>query len=200
MEVIETKWSLDCARVTGFIEPASAGDARVERFTVSKADSDFSRIAAMNRGRGFVPVGEYTALYHRNALWMSDTPDELYDHGAILHRGEGRILINGLGLGCVVRGLLAKEAVEHIDVVERSADIIALVGDYYAGERCTIHHADALTKEWPKRTRWDFAWHDIWQDLCGDNLTEYAALKRKYARRVGWQGCWGESFVRRYSR
>jgi spermidine synthase len=48
---------------------------------------------------------------------MEDTLSELRRHTPIFMRAKGRLLVTGLGLG-VVRGLLAKPEVEHIDVVE----------------------------------------------------------------------------------
>jgi hypothetical protein len=41
------------------------------------------------------------------------------------------------------------------------------------------------------------AWHDIWNDLCGDNLPLMARLNRRYGRSVEWQGAWGQSWLRR---
>ena len=83
----------------------------------------------------------------------------------------------------------------HVDVVESDKRVISLVGPYYTiDERVTIHHADAFeqSKTWPKDTRWNLAWHDIWADLCEDNLQEMFKLHRSYGRRVDWQGSWGK--------
>jgi hypothetical protein len=33
-------------------------------------------------------------------------------------------------------------------------------------------------------------WHDIWLDLCTDNLEGMGKLHRKYGRRTDWQGSW----------
>jgi len=70
-------------------------------------------------GRHYVP-GQYTRLvYGRNHnVIMSDTPDEIMDHMAPIERASGRILINGLGLGMVVKAVLANPNVTSVDVVE----------------------------------------------------------------------------------
>jgi len=170
---------------------------RVERFTVSDFSSGMSFIK--NPGRG-VPAGEYTRLIEgKHHIWMSDTPAEWWDHWPIIDRLRAptskRVLINGLGLGMVIQAALDHEHVEHVDVVESDKRVISLVGPYYTiDERVTIHHADAFeqSKTWPKDTRWNLAWHDIWADLCEDNLQEMFKLHRSYGRRVDWQGSWGK--------
>lgn len=143
-------------------------------------------------------------LRRHGTLVMSDTPDEIRDLSPILSRGKGRVLVNGLGLGCVLRGLLAKEEVEHIDVLEVSPELIELMGPYFADDdRVTIHEGDCFTFRWPAGTRWDCVWHDVWDDLCMENLTEggqpqpgsYEKLHRKYGRRCDWQGSWGYDFL-----
>jgi spermidine synthase len=179
------------------VPEGESGPWRVERFEVAEMASQFG---SMFRTGRFVPPGTYTRLMRHGTVVMSDTPDEMRDHAAIFSKGYGRVLVNGLGIGCVIRGLLAKSEVEHIDVVELSSDVIALVGPTFENEpRVTIHHADAFAISWPAGTKWDCAWHDVWDDLCTDNLKgegSYEKLHRKYGRRVGWQGSWGYEIVR----
>jgi hypothetical protein len=123
---------------------------------------------------------------------MEDSVRELRRHLPIFRHGRGRVLISGLGLGCVVRGLLAKREVDHIDVVEIEQWIIDHFGAEFAeNPRVTIHHGDALKYRWPPSARWDVAWHDI---VCvkGDSLTLCHArlVRRFYGRceRQGWCG------------
>lgn len=123
---------------------------------------------------------------------MEDSVRELRRHLPIFRHGRGRVLVSGLGLGCVVRGLLAKPEVEHIDVVEIDAAIIRHFGGQFAAEpRVTIHHGDALTFPWPDGARWDVAWHDI---VCvkGDSLALlHARLVARFYDRCERQGWWG---------
>lgn len=171
-------------------------DVSIEHFEVEAASTESFRL--LKQGRG-CPPGRYTRLVSKDTLWMSDTRAEIDDHTDALwqmHYRGGRVLINGLGLGMVIKGALALPNVEHVDVVETNPDIIELVGHYYESERCTIHHADAFDIQWPTGTRWSVAWHDIWPEICEDNLPEYTKLKRKYGRRVDWQGCWAEETIR----
>lgn len=128
--------------------------------------SAFERVAQLRMGR----FGDYTLLrrwtdksihLERGEIVMEDSESELRRHLPIWLAASGRVLKTGLGLGCVVRGLLAKSEVDHIDVVEIDSDIIRVIGAEFASEpRVTIHHADALSWAYGSRT-WDYAWHDL---------------------------------------
>lgn len=150
------------------------------------------------KGRSYVP-GLYTRLYHGHVtnVIMSDTPDEVQDHLEPMYQAHGRVLINGLGIGMVLKAVLLKPEVTSVDVVELEADVISLVAPSYDDPRVTIHHANAFDIQWPVGTTWDVAWHDIWPTMCTDHLPEMATLKRKYGKRVGWQACWGQEYMRR---
>lgn len=182
---------LRAARVPATLQPQTFGPWTIER----------------RRARPNVPgelelVGgdDYTLL--RRISWaslhlqegeivMEDSAQELRKHMPIWLEARGRVLKTGLGLGCVVRGLLASDLVEHVDVVEIDADIIRVIGAEFEDEpRLTIHHADALTWDFGKR-RWDYAWHDIWTD--GDRALQllHADLIKRFWPAVGSrQGAW----------
>lgn len=195
--------------------------AENEHWRIDKADAPGDGMAfgaghVIRTGRGSLePGATYTRLIRKNTagrggtLVMSDTPDEIRDCAPIFYEARGRVLVNGLGLGCVLRGLLANEDVEHIDVVEVSRPLINLMGPYFAGDdRVTIHKGDAFEFVWPTGTRWHSVWHDVWDDLCTDNLNErggnakpgsYERLHRKYGRRCVWQGSWGWDYLKRFA-
>lgn len=127
-------------------------------------------------GRRFVLLpGTYTHLFrvtdstlHLNPpgeVVMEDTPGELKKHLSFMIQARGRILVTGLGLGCVVRGLLANRKVDHVTVIEKSEDVLKLVGPYMPlTERLTIVHEDAFKWVALNKTKFDYAWHDIWSD------------------------------------
>lgn len=130
---------------------------------------------------------------------MSDDEIELRRHLEFVLHARGRVLVTGLGLGCVVRGLAAVGAVESIDVVERDADVIHLVGPYLWDPLTSeipvrIHCADALDFVRRRRhRRWDFAWHDLWTDEAqGEEALPivHQRLLLELRGRVGWQGAW----------
>jgi len=172
---------------------------KLDSFTVSKKDAEMERVRAMfGNGRG-VPEGTYMRMSVRGTLMMTDTPDELRDHREPFYQAKGICLVTGLGLGCVVQGMLERRdregvlAVQKVIVIEKEAGVIELVGkplkERY-GDRLEIRHADALTYKAPKGERYNVVWHDIWPDICEDNLDTMATLHRKYGRRCDWQGSW----------
>lgn len=175
--------------------------ACIERFEVTEHGSFLSSLNMAGRG---VRPGLYTRLYVDGRMWMSDTHDEWRDHMSAVWRirreGCRRVLINGLGIGMVLKAALACEHIEHVDVVEVDGRVVDLVGPHYDDPRVTIHTADAYTKDWPAGTRWDVVWHDIWLDLCTDNLSQMTRLHRKYGRRAEWQGSWGKGRLLRQRR
>lgn len=150
-----------------------------------------------------IPTGTYTHLFrmttatmHRNPpgeCVMEDTPPELETHLAFVLRAHGRVLVTGLGLGCVVRGLLVNPAVEYVTCIERSKDVLKLVLPYMPIERLTVIHADAL--EWAKANnqKFDCAWHDLWADReNGEPHLQHWHVQLIYhcRKRVTMQGAW----------
>lgn len=120
---------------------------------------------------------------------MEDTPRELRRHLPILIHGYGRILKTGLGLGCVVRGLLSKDDVEHIDVIEIDPRIIRHVGPEFAGDpRVTVHLGDALTLD--VDGCWDFAWHDVYTEGNIGLQALHSKLIKRFYGRARQQGAW----------
>jgi hypothetical protein len=127
---------------------------------------------------------------------MEDSDRELQKHLPVWLHARGRVLVTGLGLGCVVRGLLASAAIEHVDVIEREPWLFETVWPEFAGEgRTRFHLRDAFEFD-PRGCQWDYAWHD----LCGDRLQiRHLELMRRFAPYVRHaQGAWGfDSWVRR---
>ena len=175
------------------IPEGQAGPWRVEKWTMTEKDAWASDLrATLNPQRPYraVPVGIYTKLMRNGATIMSDTPDELRDFRMAVLHAKGHILINGLGLGCVVTACLQKPAVETATVIEIDPDVIALIGPHFTDDRLTIINADALQYQPPKGQRYQMVWHDIWDNICSDNLPQMHRLHRKYGRRTDWQGSW----------
>lgn len=163
------------------------GPWKVELFTTDRTD-----FGSMFKGRG-VPVGQtYTRLMRGGTLVMSDTPAEMRDHWGAVRAANGSCLLNGLGIGMVLKNILLKSEVTDVTVVEISQDVIDMVSPYYDDPRVTFVCCDAMEYQPPKGKRYGMVWHDIWDYICADNLSEMTKLKRKYGRRADWQGCWAE--------
>lgn len=184
--------------------PAStSGPWRVETFEVSRDDSIMS---AFDYGGRAPPAGTYSRLMHHHAVVMSDTPAEWRDHlGLFRQVGPGvNVLVHGLGLGCALNVLLADPSVT-VDVVELSQDVIDLVAPHFQPEvdegRLTITQGDAFLWKPPRGKKWDVVWHDIWNDLCLDNLEQMTKLHRRFGRRtLGYQGSWGKELLLHHKR
>ena len=111
-------------------------------------------------------------------------------------------MVHGLGLGVCLQALASRPEVEHVLVIEKSEDVRALVAPHYRtmfGDKVQIDLGDAFTWR-PQALRFDFAWHDIWDDLCTDNLEEMATLHRRFGRRVMYQDSWGKGLLQRQRR
>jgi len=186
------------------VPPGELGDVVVERHEVTEDEARFGAMrAAIHGSRRYVPAGVYTGLKIKNSLVMSDTRDEILDHLEPIRYASGRCLVNGLGLGVVVNGMLMNSDVEDVTVVEINSDVISLVGPHWKdryGDRLTVIHCDAFSFTPPKGERYGMVWHDIWGGICSDNLPEMHKLHRKYGRRCDRQGSWCRAECERHKR
>lgn len=179
------------------IPEGKSGEWAIEKFTV---EDSFQLMRMMGRAP---KVGEtYTRLMRDKSYdgpMMSDTPAEINDlwepYLWFKEDWVSHVLINGLGLGVVLKMALSQPHIQHIDVVEIDPDIIKLVAPSYPDSRVHIHEADALTIQWPKGYGWSVAWHDIWSGICTDNLETMGTLHRRYGRRTQRQGSWQREYL-----
>lgn len=192
---------IQAARVPVDLHPQRAGAWKIERHALSNLEINlcpwigFRSVTLLKhpRFRPLDPEDPYDGMAdcgrRREEIVMEDSRRELARHLPAWRHAHGRVLVSGLGLGCVVRGLLASPRVEHIDVVELDADILSLIAPEFASnERVALHHGDAtqLALEGP----WDFAWHDI----CDSSETHIQVLHAKlfvqFQARARRQGAW----------
>jgi hypothetical protein len=107
-------------------------------------------------------------LLEGEGRWTSDLPIEQYQQRESIVGFRGRVLVGGLGLGVVVRMLAASKNVSQIDVVEKSPEVVALVGPHVkqGDPRIRIHTADLADFLWQtgaaKAPPWHYAFFDIW--------------------------------------
>ena len=184
-------------RINVPVPDGKSGDWEVSTFSVTEKDVELHNLRCMfspGMGRRTMCPGTYKKLTRNGHLIMSNTAAEIDDHRYFIHKAKGDVLINGLGLGVCVFGILEanktkKEKVTSITVIEISSDVINLVGSYIDSS-VTIIQADALEFKPPKGKRYGAVWNDIWDDICSDNLEEMHKLHRRYGRRTEWQGSW----------
>ena len=196
-ELAEKIVSVNCSD----IPEGKIGDWEVERFEVTKSGAEFHNLRCAIKGQygQEVEPGMHTRLVNDGITVMSDTPAEIGENSRVVTVAKGKILINGLGLGWVVKALMLIKEVEHVTVIERSSEVILLVGRYLLKrypKRLTIIQADALEWKSPKGHIYDCVWHDIWNTICVDNYESMKKLHRKYGRKCRWQGSWQEAWVR----
>ena len=197
-------------RVSSFLVPEERPTARLTREvqTPEHTRQGIAQAEALGHDTlSVIPPGEYICLrvLYAGQWWpvMMDTPSELEDHADLFQHARGRVLLHGLSLGCALSALLADPAIEHVDVVEANADVIAMVGPYYDGYPVTIHHASCVDKVWPEDTRWNYVWHDIWTEVTDENLDDataehgisYGRLAQQFAGRCDRQGAWAYDLV-----
>jgi len=168
-------------------------DWSIEEFVVSKKDAQFFNLRAMMKpGYRIIEPSKYKRLMYRDSVIMSNTPAEIRECEDFMEIAKGDILINGLGLGIVLIALLKKKTVKSITVIEKSKDVIKLVASAYKDERLTIINADAFKWRPPINVKYDYVWHDIWTNICYDNLVGMDKLCEKYENKTKWQDCWAK--------
>jgi len=177
------------------VPDGTVGQWTVETFEVTRDDArSFNLGLLFNRqsARRVIP-GTYKRLRWGLDIVMSNTPAEIADHAQLFVRARSAnvILLNGLGLGMALKGVLEGSRVQQVIVVERSAEVIQLVAPTYTHDpRVTIVHADALTYKPIRPMTYDVVWHDIWSAISEDNLPEMFKLHRRYGHLTQWQGSW----------
>lgn len=189
---------LEAARVPETIKPQRFGEWRLDRLKGSK----------MLTNSGVFDIGwpDYTILWHTipvdmsnihgldddGKAWdvvMEDSQRELSTHLPIWLNAHGRVLITGLGLGCVVRGLLASPDVDEIDVVEIDPDIMRIIGaEFESNPKVRLHLGDATKLN--LEGEWDCAWHDIWTEKPNKLSYYHALMMAELKDRCPMQGAW----------
>lgn len=185
------------------VKQGKKGPWSIERFRVTPAQAKrFNLGVLMGRGSGLelIDPGRYVRLRHASrGVVMSNTPFEQRTCFEAYHHATGRVLVNGLGIGMVLEGMLSKPDVTYIRVIEIDKDVIDLVGAHYTKDkRVEIVHADALEYRPLVGEKFDYVWHDIW-DTYGndDDAPQMATLGRRYNKRIAARsGFWGRDWMR----
>lgn len=187
------KVSLPCRR---------KGIAKVSRYTVSRkrAEEINWRIVLHSEDRAWAYPGRYTGLTVDGIMVMSDEAKEIADHLPFIAKAHGRVLLTGLGIGMCLQALLRKPEVEHVTVVELSADVLALVSGHYVSmfgaDRFSAINADAFAWQPPFGSRFDYAFHDIWPVAYGGFWPQHERLFDHYAPHVREQESWRGEWMR----
>jgi hypothetical protein len=206
-----SKWANEVLPTVEDLPEGSAGPWAIKRFVVSDDDARMFNMRCFRNPDRMISPGTYTKLVHdKRGVVMSDTPAERLDHIGFVDTAEGNVLITGLGIGMVTNALLRegrhRNPVTRVTVVELDPDVIALTGPWLQakfGDRLTIINADAYTYKFSDSVRFDYAWHDIWDSICEDNIPLYGKIRRNYQRYMSApkrQACWSEPQARAEAR
>lgn len=184
------------------VPDGQCGEYAVETFdvTAEQAKLHNMRDVFSSHGCGAIKPGTYKRLMRGRTVVMSNTPAEIKSNRTAYRRARGRVLINGMGLGMLLQAILGKQEVSEVWVVEAAQEVITLVGPTYTGDpRVKLIHANALEYSPPRGERFDFAWHDIWDFICAENLPQMHRLHRKYGRRCDEQASWERWLCERHA-
>lgn len=171
------------------VPEASIGIAAVEHFEVNKTDA---MISGFRIGE-YVSPGMYARLRVNGRLMMTDTRMEHMTNYKFVRRARGNVLVAGLGLGMILHPVLEDEEVTSVTVIEKYADVIALVGPTVKHSKLTIIHADVYEWKPAKGTKFDTIYFDIWAEQSTDTLKDMAKLHmrfRPYKTLDAWMESW----------
>ena len=155
----------------------------------------------------FVKPGPITRLAINGTLFMTDAEMEKITSAEVVIKGRGRVLIAGLGLGLVLHPLAAKKEVYSIVVVEKSLDVIKLVGPTVPAKVHVVHgdifEISPTFLVVKAGGRFDSIFFDIWPEITTANLPGMARLHRRFAgvrRKGAWMSSWLVGFLRQKRR
>lgn len=135
-----------------------SGDWKVDETIVTEREASISRIrSALNPGRSWEEVepGTYKRLRCGSTVVMSNTQMECGELRRFVRLAEGRVLINGLGLGVALTAILKKPEVTFVRVIEKSKDVLKLVAPSFSDPRLEIIEGDALTYKLSRGEKYD---------------------------------------------
>ena len=190
----------DFLKMAEVVPEGRVGVAEVSHFEVSETESKFS---AIRGGMSWVPQGRYARLRVNGRLMMSDTRMEHVTNREFVLEAKGNVLIAGLGLGMILHPILAKDSVTSVTVIEKYADVIALVEPTVRHKKLTVTCADIYEWKPEKGTKFDTIYFDIWSDQSTDDLEDMRKLHcrfRPYKVKEGWMNSWRRDWLRSQKR
>lgn len=166
-----------------FTKAQKRGVAAIRTVTFRNADNPLYNLRQMRDGGELflLPDGDYVKLEVNGEIMMSDTAMERRTNEDFIRAAHGRVLIAGLGIGMVLENILDKPEVTGVIVVEKYADVIALVRPKFKHPKLTVICKDIHQYNPPDRM-FDCIYFDIWPTINTDNLPEMTKLHRQFRR------------------
>ena len=147
----------------------------------------YDEISVTNDYKEYSAIGyfkksfSYLALCEGNNIWMSLNPNEIETMKPFINKGQGNVLVLGLGMGYVPFMMSLNDDVKHITIVERDQNIINLFNNllfphFVNKSKITIIKDDAI-KYVSKNNKYDYIFADLWH-TPEDGLDLFIQLKR----------------------
>lgn len=186
--------------VEKFPDKLEKGVAKISTYTFDEEEDFMYNLRAARDGGGMFRMytGKYVRLHINGQLMMSDTAMERITNSDFIEKANGRVLIAGLGVGLILEGILEKESVTEVVVLEKYQDVVDLVEPLFKHPKLKIICADVFEYDMPKEEKFDTIYFDIWATLCTSNLDEMRTLHAKYRRNKASKDSFMDSWVRDY--
>jgi len=158
------------------LKEGKVGKFELKKFTIGNSD-----LRAMMDG---IPTGDYIKLQNPCDVIMSNTSMEKRSNARFVMDVHGDVFIAGLGIGLIVLPIQDKEEVKSITILEKYPEVIELVGkQLHLNEKVKIIQGDVFDYEFPKGTKFDTLYFDIWNYVNSDVYEkEMKVLKKKYRK------------------
>ena len=123
----------------------------------------------------------YLVLCEGNNIWMSLNPNEIETMKPFIEKGNGHVLVLGLGMGYVPFMLANKNNVKSVTIIEKDQEIINLFNKliyphFLNKEKIKIIKDDAINYV-SKNQKFDYIFADLWHSP-EDGLSLFIKLKR----------------------
>lgn len=151
------------------------GSFRLRKFEITEKNRSW---------RDPIPDGKYIRLLGSSGCIMSDTPMEKRTNAEFVRSAHGDVFIAGLGIGMIVLPIQDRNEVNSITILEKHEEVIELVGKQLPlNNKVKIIHGDVFNHTFPKGTKFDSIYFDIWDWVNSDVWNnEMKPLKRKYQK------------------
>jgi hypothetical protein len=134
-------------------------------------------------------------LSYEGGVWMTDTPQEIWQMDEIIKIANGNVVVGGLGLGIVSHLIsLLNHNVKVVVTVEKDQRVIDLVSDYIAHDVCDLSDIHEWLDTFIPGTA-DFMFLDTWQSTGETTWFEQIVpLRRKCRTKIEASNvlCWNE--------
>jgi len=136
------------------------------------------------------------------SIWMSDTPMEQESLMVPSAIAEGNVLIIGLGLGLLPQLLRKRRRVRKITIIEREADVLALVYPYIRLPKTSVVLSDAKTYiDYAAAVgyRYDFIYIDVWKGILAPlkEIDTWTGIAKPVLAPGGVIYCWLQELYNR---